>query len=121
MFKIFVTDKELFNDYLKDIVPLRAQDHDTLVEMMVLHCGGRVEDGQGRLDLGLESVIGSSVIQIVTKTSHQEAKDLEIHHEPVHLASLEHGEHGLADVERVPPIVIAHGAVVLLDAEDPPA
>ena len=45
---------------------------------------------------------------------------LQIVHEPVHLSGLEHGEHGLADVERVPPVVVLHRPVVLLHAQDPP-
>ena len=46
---------------------------------------------------------------------------LQVVHEPVHLSSLEHGEHGLTDVERVPPVVVLHRPVVLLHAQDPPA
>ena len=46
---------------------------------------------------------------------------LQVVHEAVHLSGLEHGEHGLADVERVPPVVVLHRTVVLLHAQDPPA
>ena len=46
---------------------------------------------------------------------------LQVVHEAVHLSGLEHGEHGLADVERVPPVVVLDRPVVLLHAQDPPA
>ena len=55
-------------------------------------------------------------INVFTVSPH-----LQVVHEPVHLSSLEHGEHGLADVERVPPVVVLHWPVVLLHAQYPPA
>ena len=55
-------------------------------------------------------------INVFTVSPH-----LQVVHEPVHLSSLEHGEHGLADVERVPPVVVADGSVVLLDTQNPTA
>ena len=55
----------------------------------------------------------------MAKTSYKKTKDLEVIHEPVHLASLEHGEHGLAHVESMSPVVILDGSVVLLHTESP--
>ena len=73
----------------------------------------------GSTNLCLVWVIGASVIQIMTKTSYKKTKDLEVLHEPVHLASLEHGEHCLTHVERVPPVVILDRSVVLLHTQSP--
>ena len=70
-------------------------------------------------NLCLVWVIGAPVIQVMAKTSYKKTKDLEVIHEPVHLASLEHGEHGLAHVESVSPVVILDGSVVLLHTESP--
>ena len=61
------------------------------------------------------------MVQIVTEAGHKEAKHLEVVHEPVHLPGLEHGEHGLADVQSVSPVVILDGPVILLDAQGPSA
>ena len=55
----------------------------------------------------------------MAETSYKKTKDLKVIHEPVHLASLEHGEHGLAHVESVSPVVILDRSVVLLHAESP--
>ena len=44
---------------------------------------------------------------------------LEIVHEAIHLAGLEDGEHGLAHIESVSPVVVLHRTVVFLHAQDP--
>ena len=62
---------------LKDVVALRAEDHDALVEVVVLHGGGGVEDGERRVHLGLEGVVGAAVVQVVAQARHQQAEDLE--------------------------------------------
>ena len=62
---------------LKDVVALRAEDHDALVEVVVLHGGGGVEDGEGRVHLGLEGVVGAAVVQVVAQARHQQAEYLE--------------------------------------------
>ena len=41
--------------------------------------------------------------------------NLQVVHETIHFACSKHSEHGLTNVERVPPIVIADGSVILLD------
>jgi hypothetical protein len=46
---------------------------------------------------------------------------LYIIHEPVHFPRPKHSEHGLTNVERVPPVVITDGSVVFLDAQHPAA
>ena len=66
-----------FYPCLKDVVALRAEDHDTLVEVVVLHGGGGVEDGERRVHLGLEGVVGAAVVQVVAQARHQQAKDLQ--------------------------------------------
>ena len=72
-------------------------------------------------DLGLVRVVGAPVVQVVTETGNQQTEHLQVVSEPVHLAGLEHGEHGLADVEGVAPVVVLDRAVVLLDTESPSA
>ena len=44
--------------------------------MVVLHGGGGVEDGERRVHLGLEGVVGAAVVQVVAQARHQQAKDL---------------------------------------------
>ena len=46
---------------------------------------------------------------------------LYIIHEPIHFPRPKHSEHGLTNVERVPPVVITDGSVVFLDAQHPAA
>ena len=62
--------------HLENVVPFGAENHDALVKVVVLHGRGGVEDGQGRVHLGLEGVVGASVVQIVAKTCDQKAKNL---------------------------------------------
>ena len=62
--------------YLEDVISLRAEDHDALVEMMVLHRRGGVEEGQGRVHLGLERVVRAPMVEVMAETRHQKAKDL---------------------------------------------
>ena len=57
----------------------------------------------------------------MAETSNQQTEDLQVVSEPVHLACLEHREHGLADVESVAPVVIFDWTIVLLHTERPPA
>ena len=61
---------------LKDVVPLRAEDHDALVEMVVLHRRRRVEEGQRRVHLRLERVVRAAMVEVVAETRHEEAEDL---------------------------------------------
>ena len=67
----------VFRSSLKDVVALRAEDHDALVEVVVLHGGGGVEDGERRVHLGLEGVVGATVVQVVAQARHQQPEDLE--------------------------------------------
>ena len=62
---------------LEDVVALRAEDHDALVKVVVLHGGGGVEDGERRVHLGLEGVVGAAVVQVVAQARHQKAEDLQ--------------------------------------------
>ncbi len=61
---------------LKDVVPFRVENHDALVEMVVLHGGGGVEDGQRWLHLRLERVVRPAVVQVVAKTRDQQTEYL---------------------------------------------
>jgi hypothetical protein len=63
---------------LKDVVPFRVENHDALVEVVVLHGGGRVEDGQGRFHLRLERVVRPAVVQVVAKARDQQTEYLKI-------------------------------------------
>ena len=45
--------------------------------MVVLHGGGGVEDGERRVHLGLEGVVGAAVVQVVAQARHQQPEDLE--------------------------------------------
>lgn len=68
--------------YLKNIIAVCIQYHNALIEMMVFHSAGRVQNCQRRLCLSLKSVISTSVIQIVAKTSHEKPQHLQIVHKP---------------------------------------
>ena len=57
----------------------------------------------------------------MTETSHKEPEHLKVVHEPVHLARLEHRKHGLANVERVPPVMVLDRPIILFDAQSPSA
>ena len=57
----------------------------------------------------------------MAQTSNKKTKHLHVLHEPLHLPGLEDGEHGLAHVQGVAPVVVLDWAVVLLHAERPPA
>ncbi|EZA62799.1 hypothetical protein X777_07616 [Ooceraea biroi] len=46
------------------------------------------------------------MVQVVAETGYQKTEDLQIGHEPFHLASFQHREHRLRHVQRVPPIVM---------------
>lgn len=61
---------------LENIVALRAEDHDALIKMVMLHGRGRIQNGQRRLHLGLEGVVGTSVVQVVTEACHEQAQYL---------------------------------------------
>lgn len=114
------TDHTTKPTYLEYIIAVCIENHDALIEMVVFHGTGRVQYGQRRLGLGLEGVVGTPVVQIVTETRHQQSQHLQVAHEPLHLARFEHGEHRLGHVQGVPPIVVLHRAVVFFHAEDPP-
>ena len=62
--------------YLEDVVPLGAENHDALVEMVVLHRRRRVEEGQRRVHLRLERVVRAAMVEIVAEARHEEAEDL---------------------------------------------
>ena len=72
------------------------------------------------IHLCLVGIICSPVVQVMTETSNQQTEDLQVVSEPVHLACLEHREHGLAHIESVAPVVIFDWTIVLLHTQSPP-
>ena len=59
------------------------------------------------------------MVQVVTETGHQQTEHLQVVSEPVHLPCLEHGEHGLAYIQGMAPVVVLDRSVVLLHTEGP--
>lgn len=53
--------------YLENIIAFRVENHDALVEMVVLHCACCVEDRKGTVRFQLESIVGSSVVEIMAE------------------------------------------------------
>lgn len=51
--------------YLKDIIALTIQNHDTLIEMVMLHRRSRVKNCERTLSLRLKRVIRASMVQVV--------------------------------------------------------
>jgi len=54
------------NTYLKNIVAFAVENHDALVEVVVLHGTCGVKNRQRAFCFCLEGIIGTSVVQIVT-------------------------------------------------------
>lgn len=65
-FAIFVVART----HLKYIVSFWIQYHDALIEMMVFHRAGRVQNGQRAGRFRLKRIIGAAMVQIVTQTRH---------------------------------------------------
>ena len=63
--------------YLENVISSRVEYHDALVEVVVLHGGGWVEDGQGRHHFGLEGVVGAPVVKVVAQAGHQQSENLQ--------------------------------------------
>jgi hypothetical protein len=51
---------------LKNVVAFGLQNHDALIEMMMLESRRRVKLGQWRIDFRLEGVVRAAMIEIVT-------------------------------------------------------
>ena len=62
--------------YLEYVISFWAENHNTLVEMMVFHRRCRIQDRQGRLNFGLKSIICASMVKIVTKAGYQKPENL---------------------------------------------
>ena len=58
--------------YLEYVVPFAVEYHDALVEVVVLHGAGRVQNGERRLSLRLKGVVGTSMVKVVTQTGHKQ-------------------------------------------------
>ena len=76
---------------LKNIIAVGLKNHDTLIEMMMFQCRGRVQLRQRGIDFRLEGVVRSSMIEIVTETGYQQANCFEITHMNTHTTGLEQG------------------------------
>ena len=66
--------------YLEYVVPFAVEYHDALVEMVVLHGAGRVQNGERWLSLCLKGIVGTSMVKIVTETGHKQPEDLQSPH-----------------------------------------
>jgi hypothetical protein len=62
--------------YLENIISFGREDHDTLIEMMMLHGGCGVEDGKGGRCQLLESIVRSTMIQVMTQTGDHQTENL---------------------------------------------
>ena len=114
------------------------ENGDGLVEVVVFHGGGAVENCEWSGALHHERVRLASVIQIVTQTRHEHAKHLQ--HAPVSIStarditshccscsnldwfelcvgSLDDRVHGVGDGEGVCPVVVRNRAVVLAHSQ----
>ncbi len=135
----------LFFSYLgqvcQDLVALRVQDHEALVEVVVLHRRRRVQLRQLRSGFDLERIVGPAMVQIVTEASYDQRQDFHLHNksysdpsgtglqgvatnlsEFLPPVSRGHGgEHHLCDVKGMAPVVIRNRSVIFPDADEPPA
>lgn len=105
--------------YLENIIAVRVEDHDALVEVVMFHRAGGVQNREWRFRLRLKRIVRPSVVQVVAKTRHQQPQNLEVAHEPLHFPRFEHREHGLGHVESVSPVVVFDRTVVLPHAQNP--
>jgi len=48
--------------YLEYVISLRVEYHYALIEMMVLHCAGSVQNSQWRFCFGLECIVGATMV-----------------------------------------------------------
>lgn len=76
---------------LQQIVALGLQDHDALVEMVMLQCRRGVEFRQGRVDFRLEGVVRATMVQIVTQAGDEETDLFDVAHVCVHPTGLVEG------------------------------
>ena len=89
--------------------------------MVVLHSGGGVEPGQAVAGLDLVTVVCPPVVQVMAEAGDH-------HGQTLYLSELlppggvgDDGEHELAHVESVSPVVVGDTPVVTADRAEPPA
>ncbi len=63
--------------YLENVVSFGAEDHDALVEVMMLHGRGGIKQSQGGVHLGLKGVIRAPVVQVMAEARNQKSENLE--------------------------------------------
>ena len=63
-------------DYLEYVVALAVEDHDALVEVVVLHGAGGVQHRQRAVAFRLERVVGAAVIQVVRQAGNHQTQHL---------------------------------------------
>ena len=91
---------------------MAGEEHEALVEVVVLHGGGGVESGQVVAALDLEAVVGSSVVKIMTETSYHQRQTLQLPQLLPPGGVGDDGEHELTHIESVSPIMIGNTSVV---------
>lgn len=64
---------------LEYVVAIAVQYHHALVEVMMFHRAGRVQNGQRRFGFRLKSVIRAPMVEIVTQTRHEQSQNLRDH------------------------------------------
>lgn len=105
--------------HLEYVIALGVQYHNALIEVVMLHCAGRVQNGQRTGGFRLKRIVGAAMIEIVAETCHKQAKYFQVSHKSLHFAGFHHGEHRLGDIQGVSPIVVFHWTVIFLHAENP--
>lgn len=125
--------------YLKNIITLTIEYHNTLIEVMMLHGRSRIQNSQRTFSFRLKSIIRPPVVQIMAQTGHQQPQYLKFRHKPeittpsivtfldnvsniivpIHLSGFQHGEHSLSYIQGVSPIVIFHRSIVLFNTQNP--
>ena len=121
----------------QDLIAVAVEQHDALVEVVVLHGGGGVQPGQTVAGLDLVAVVGSPVVEVMTEAGDHHGQTLNLskllppgrvgddgeHQLKSRLVRKDHWDVGshLADVEGVSPVVVGDTPVVAADRAEPPA
>ena len=121
---LYITDDESVGsrlDMCDYVMPGRIQNHDTVIEVMLLHgAHSAVELRESRMGFGLEEIVGAAVVEIVRQTAHDQSQLLYILQVFGDLGRvLEYGEHTLSHVERVAPVVVLDVSVVFAHSQQP--
>lgn len=110
-----------FSSHLKYIIPFRAQYHDALIEMMMFHGAGRVQNGQWASCFCLKWIVCTTMVKIMTQTCYKQSKYFQLSHKSLHFSGFHHCKHGLGDIECMSPIMVFNRTVIFLNAQYPTA